>query len=90
MAVHRYLVTANDAQKWHLWQATAAAANWIDGRTHDRSETWLVTVYGEHTAAFLEAARAAGATVEEIQGAGDTETYELRVGEPGTGWQVST
>jgi hypothetical protein len=92
MSVARYLVTATDEQKWALWEQTAAVANWIEGRRHSGGgrETWLVTVYGEHATTVLDIARAVGATVEEIQGAGDTETYELRVGEPGTGWQVST
>jgi hypothetical protein len=91
MSVARYLVTATDEQKWQMWEQTAAVANWIEGRPNPRGgETWLVTVFGEHAEDVLDIARAVGATVEEIQGAGDTEAYELRVGEPGTGWQVST
>lgn len=88
--VHRFLVTAEDGARFDMWHATGAYANWIDGRENERRgeayETWLVTVFGEHEEHFLTAARATGVTVEEIEGGGDTERYELRVGEPGTGW----
>lgn len=88
--VHRFLVTAPDDPRIDMWYATAAYANWLDGRDNERLgdgyETWLVTVFGEHEEHFVTAARAVGVTVEEIEGGGDTERYVLRVGEPGTGW----
>jgi hypothetical protein len=37
---------------------------------------------------LLEAAEQVGVTVEEIHGAGDTVTYQLLVGAPGSGWQA--
>lgn len=89
MNVHRYLVTAPDGPRMDMWTATGMYANWIEGRENkSRGETWLVTVFGEHTEHFLEAGRATGVTVEEIEGGGETERYILCVGEPGTGWQA--
>lgn len=89
MTVRSYVVTGDDAQRVNAWIPTGAFANWIEGRRCgdglDR-ETWLVTCFDEHRAAFLDASKAAGVTVEEIEGAGDAETYKLLVGEPGTGW----
>ena len=92
--VRRYLVTADVRPRIEVHLYTGMYANWIEGRAapgatkdNDR-ETWLVTVYGEHADNFLNAARGVpGVTVEEIEGADDTETYLLRVGEPGTGWK---
>lgn len=87
MTVHRYLVTGTPKAKMETWAPTAGYANWLEGRAlTDGRETWLVTVYDEHSAPFQAAARAAGATVERVQGGGDTEAYDLLVGEPGTGW----
>lgn len=87
MTVHGYLVTASVHLKMDLWAATAAFSNWIEGRENgaDR-ETWQVMVYDEDSASFLAAAERLAITVEEIEGSGDTETYRLLVGEPGTGW----
>jgi hypothetical protein len=85
--VHRYLVTGDQDAKWAHWQRTAYYANWIEGRENGDRETWLVTCYDDTSAAFLEAAGAAGATVEEIHGAGESESYELCVGPPGSGWK---
>jgi len=84
--VHRFLVTAAVGPKFNMWAATAYYANWIEGRENGGCETWLVTCFDEQASAFLMAASAVGVTVEEIEGAGDTESYLLRVGEPGTGW----
>lgn len=50
---------------------------------------WLATVFDQQAEGFLTAARTVGVTVEEIEGGGDTESYRLLVGEPGTGWQDS-
>jgi len=87
VTVHRYLVTAADYAKWDMWQATAPWANWIEGRGNGDRETWLVTCLAEDSAAFLDAAKRTGVTVEEIDGAGDSETYTLLTGEPGSGWK---
>lgn len=87
MSVHRFLVTAPQADKWTMWTATGPFANWLEGRDSGAGrETWLVTVFAEDGGRFLDAARATGVTVEEIDGGGDSETYTLRVGEPGSGW----
>lgn len=86
MSVCRFLVTVPEENRLKLWVATAYG-NWLEGRENrHQSETWLVTVFGENSEHFLKAARAVGATVEEIEGGGETERYLLRVGEPGTGW----
>ncbi|MFI1535503.1 hypothetical protein [Streptomyces anandii] len=86
--VHRYLVTAALEPRLRVWQATAAFANWLEGRLNSiGGETWLVTVLAEHSDRFLQAGRDAEVTVEEIDNSGPTETYQLRVGQPGTGWQ---
>jgi hypothetical protein len=85
MSVHRYLVTAPDGPRLNMWSRTAPYANWLDGR----EQTFLVTCFDENSEQFLAAARTTGVTVEEIQGGDDTETYELLVGEPGTGWVTS-
>lgn len=85
--VHRYLVTAPTDSKMAMWLATGGFANWLEGRGNGDRETWLVTVFDENSAAFLQAGLAAGVTIEEIEGSGKTETYVLRVGKPGTGWQ---
>jgi hypothetical protein len=82
MTVHRYLVTAPEGPRMDMWAATGSFANWLDGR----DETFLVTCFDEDSEQFLAAARATAVTVQEIQGGGDTETYDLLVGEPGTGW----
>jgi len=88
--VHRYLVTASDDERrLTMWRCTAIYANWLDGRENPRGgETWLVTVFADKRQQFLDSARAVHVTVEEIHGGGDDETYELQVGEPGTGWQA--
>lgn len=87
MTVHSYLVTGDQDQKWDAWLPTAAFANWIEGRANgDDRETWLVTCMDEHAGFFISSARAAGATVQEIDGAGDSETYTLITGAPGSGW----
>ena len=90
MSVHRFLVTASVDDRMKAWLNTCAYANWIEGRENRHgSETWMVTVLGEHAEHFLEVARQVNATVEEIEGADDTERYLLRVGEPGSGWAES-
>lgn len=89
MTVHSYLVTGSEDQKWDAWLPTASYANWIEGRENGDRETWLVTCFDDSRAAFLTAAKDAGVTVEEIEGAGDDESYKLLVGEPGTGWNAS-
>ena len=86
MTVHRYLFTAPLSERMDTWAATAMFANWIEGRGPGDRQTWLVTVFDDRAHIFLEAARLVGATVEEIEGAGDGEQYILRVGKPGTGW----
>jgi len=85
MSVHRYLVTAPEDQRIDMWRATGAFANWLDGR----EETFLVTCFDDNAQQFLDAARATKVTVQEIHGGDDTETYELLVGEPGTGWAAT-
>lgn len=88
MSVHRYLVTAPTDARLQLWIGTAEFANWIEGRPNrHQGETWMVTVMGEEVQLFLDLARHTdGVTVEELEGAEDTEQYLLRVGMPGTGW----
>ena len=86
VTVHRYLVTGDDAQRVDAWTSTAMFANWIEGRENGDRETWIVTCFDENSASFLEAVKTAGATAEEIEGAGETETYKLLIGEPGSGW----
>lgn len=88
--VHRYLVTASTDLKMHTWSVTGMFSNWLEGRISKNRgrETWLVTVFDQDSARFLEACELIGVTVEEIEGSGDTESYVLRVGEPGTGWAV--
>lgn len=86
MAVLRYLVTVAEDTRFYLWWSTALYTNWLDVRfLLDGRQTWLVMVY-EPVDEFLAVARAVGATVELVHGGDDTETYELIVGEPGTGW----
>ncbi|MEV6791276.1 hypothetical protein AB0M87_04575 [Streptomyces sp. NPDC051320] len=88
MTVHRFLATAPVGPRMDMWAATAACANWLEGRENgDRGETWLVMVPSDHAEDFVTAGAAAGVTVEEIQGDGDEENYVLRAGEPGTGWR---
>jgi hypothetical protein len=85
--LRRFLVTAELGTRMDLWATTATFTNWLEGRGPAERETWMVMCPGEYGEAFLEASRQLGATVEEIDGAGDGERYVLRVGEPGTGWQ---
>lgn len=86
-SVHRFLVTAADESRLTMWRCTAIYANWLESRTNPRGgESWLVTVSAEKQQQFLDAGRACGVTVEEIHVDGENETYELLVGEPGTGW----
>lgn len=85
--VHRYLVTASVDLKMNTWAATAMFSNWLGGRENGDRETWLVTVFANRSESFLLAARNIGVTVEEIEGGGESESYALRVGEPGSGWQ---
>lgn len=87
MSVRRFLVTAPICERMDMWAATAAFANWIEGRGPEDRETWLVTCFDVHARIFLAAAREVGATVEQIEGAGDTERYVLLTGEAATGWQ---
>ncbi len=84
--VHTYLFTGPLSARMDTWAATGMFTNWIEGRGPDDRQTWLVTCFDDRAHSFLEAARLVGATVEEIEGAGDDERYVLRVGEPGTGW----
>lgn len=87
MSVHRFLVTGLEPTGIRLGVVTGLYAHWIEARDNQHGTlTWLVTVLDSHGERFLEAARRVGATVEEIEGADDTERYLLRVGEPGTGW----
>ena len=86
MSVHGYLVTAGPDSKMALWAASAGYTNWLEGRENGARETWQVMCFDEDLEAFLGLAGEAGCTVEEIVGAGDNETYALRVGEPGSGW----
>lgn len=86
-AGHRYLVTADFGLKMDTWAVTCMFTNWIEGRDNGDRETWLVTVFDQDARRFLEACELIGVTVEEIHGAGDTETYELVLGKPGTGWK---
>lgn len=69
------------------WAATGMFANWIEGRENGERETWLVTVFAADAASFLEVVHNVGVTVEEIEGGGESESYVLRVGEPGSGWK---
>jgi hypothetical protein len=87
--VRGFLVTVNPQRRIDLWMKMAYYSNWLDARINARgTETWHVMVVGEAVDEFLAAARdEGGITIEEIIGAGDNETFELRVGEPGTGWR---
>lgn len=88
MSVRRFLVTASPGSRMDAWAATAPISNWLEGRGPEERETWLVMCPGEHADYFLTAARQrADVTVEEIEGAGDSERYTLLAGEPGTGWK---
>lgn len=81
--VKRYLVTTPDPearQDFHL--RVGFVGNVID----QRSDTVFYTVMGENAEGFLEAAREVGVTVEELHGGGESETYELLIGEAGSGW----
>lgn len=87
MSVHRLLVTASVEDRMRMWVAVGPYSNWIDGRSNRHgTETWLVTVLGEHVEYFLDVARRVPVTVEEVEDAGDDERYRLVIGEPGTGW----
>jgi hypothetical protein len=87
VSVHLFLVTAPDQGRMRMWLATSTYANWIEGRPNRHgTETWGVTVLGEHTSYFLDAARVCPVTLEEIEDAGDHERYVLLFGDPGTGW----
>lgn len=88
MSVHRFLVTGSISQRMATWEATGLYANWIEGRGPQEHETWLVTCMGEHGEYFLAAARATGVTLQEVEGAGDTETYPYLIGAPGSGWET--
>lgn len=88
-SVHRLLITAPVDLKMDLWAATGMFANWLEGRPNGDRETWLVTVYDQDMWSLTTAAETIGITVEEIEGGGDTETYRLLVGKPGSGWQGS-
>ncbi len=91
MSVRRFLVTASPGSRMDVWAATAPVSNWLDGRGPEERATWLVMCPGEHAEYFLAAARQrADVTVEELEGAGDSEQYTLLVGEPGTGWNPET
>jgi hypothetical protein len=86
--VHRYLVTATADLQTSIWAVTGTFTNWLERRPlTDGRETWLATVFDRESESFLAAARAIGVTVEEVQGGGDSESYDLLVGEPGSGWQ---
>jgi hypothetical protein len=86
--VHRLLVTGGDSERVALWVNIGAQSNWIEGRENAHgTETWLVTVFADSRSRFLNMVGFyEGLTVEEIEGAGDSETYRLLVGKPGTGW----
>lgn len=88
MSVRYFLVTApDDEARIRMWINTTAYANWLEGRSNRHGgETWAVTVFGEHASHFMEVARAVPVTLEEIEGSGDDERYQLLVGDPGTGW----
>lgn len=86
--VGRFLVTASPELKMDAWLATGSFANWLESRENGPDlETSLVTVFEEDREVFLTLTQEAGVTVEEIHGGGDTETYVLLVGEPGSGWR---
>jgi hypothetical protein len=85
--LRRFLVTGPADLRMNLWAATAMMTNWLEGREIDNDrETWLV-MHSGNASGFLTAAETIGLTIEEIHGAGESETYELLVGEPGSGWQ---
>lgn len=88
MTVRHLLVTAPDLHtRMRLWLPSAYVANWLEGRPNRHgTETWAVTIFDEHAETFLANARTLGVTVEEIDGAGDDESYRLLVGAPGSGW----
>ncbi len=85
--VHRYLLTAPADLNMDTWAVTAMFTNWIEGRSNDDRETWLVTCFDDRSHSFLAAAENIGVTIEEIEGAGDSETYRMVIGAPGSGWQ---
>lgn len=94
MTMHGMLVTVPDEeQHFPLWIVTAGYSNWLGDREGKNGWTWHVMVPGEHKDRFLAAARAVlevpvRIAVEEIDGAGEGETYRLLAGEPGTGWEA--
>lgn len=85
--VHAYLVTCDFEARMSIWSASALYANWLEGRQRDPkdNETWQVMVMDDQAERFLETAKKLGnITVEEIVG---MDGYDLKVGEPGTGWK---
>jgi poly(3-hydroxyalkanoate) synthetase len=87
-SVTGYLVTIPDGKQMDVWSSVASYSNWLDGRTSRNDSarvTWYVMV-ADHDEHFLAAAREAGVTVERLEGSGESESYVLLVGEPGTGW----
>jgi hypothetical protein len=88
MTVRFFLVTASLDDRMALWSVTLPYANWIDGCGPEERETWLVTCLDRHSPHFFEMAEHSGATVEEIDHTDGAEKHVLRVGAPGTGWEV--
>lgn len=87
--LRRFLVTAPDDLRLDLWAATSMMTNWLEGRDAGPGrQTWHVMSSGP-SSGFLSAAESIGVTVEEIHGTGNSESYELLVGRPGTGWQAT-
>lgn len=96
MTVHGCLVTvpgpADEGHHLSLWFNTWGISNWLDAREGKSGITWHVMVPDEHMENFLVSARAlcergCSLTVEEIEGAGDGETYKLLAGNPHCGWE---
>lgn len=84
---HRYLVTIPSHVRMHTWLPVLDAYPMVlRVRADGDRQTWSTTVADPDAPGFLAAAQRLGITVEEIVGAGPHEAYELRVGEPGTGW----
>jgi hypothetical protein len=87
MTVHRLLITARTELRVDLWAATCEFSNWLEGRENGDRVTWLTIVYDGDLPVFLDAAEKLGVTVDEVDGAGETESYRTLVGAPGTGWR---
>lgn len=77
MSVRRLLVTGTDAQLLDFHLAVCLALNAIERRGNTIAYTCMAESWDE----AILVAKKVGATVQEIHGAGDSETYELICGD---------